>query len=50
MFRDDVVIDFIVIVILKKIKDMLEKRADLLIYCDQLEDKVSDKLDKLLYT
>ena len=50
MFRDDVVIDFIVVIILKKIKDMLEKRADLLIYCDMLEDKLSDKLDKLLYT
>ncbi len=49
MFRDDVVIDFIVIVILKKIKDMLEKKTDLLIQCDMLEDLISDKLDNLLY-
>ena len=50
MFRDDIVIDFIVIVILKQIKDMLEKRTNLLIQCDMLEDLISDKLDKLLYT
>lgn len=49
MFRDDVVIDFIVIVILKKIKDMLEKKTDLLIHCDILEDLISNKLDNLLY-
>ena len=49
MFRDDVVIDFIVIVILKKIKDMLEKKKDLLIHCDILEDLISNKLDNLLY-
>ena len=50
MFRDDIVNDFIVIVILKQIKDMLEKRTNLLIQCDMLEDLISDKLDKLLYT
>ena len=50
MFRDDIVIDFIVIIILKKIKDLLEKKTDLLIQCDKLEDLISNKLDKLLYT
>ena len=40
-------VDFIVTIILMRIKKMLEKRTDLIIKCDELEDAYLNKLDEL---
>ena len=40
-------VDFIVTIILMRIKKMLEKRTDLIIKCDELEDAYLNNLDNL---